>query len=426
MTSKAQKHRFLQLSNVNLESAALVAMGLDRESTLKRAQEVFATLLKALRAAKAQAVDSVFVVGNLWDTRMLGQETIAHVLEAFAQLGDLPVFIVPGKNDSYSADSPYNPHFIRALGLKPWSANVHILGQEQLERKQHPIHPDVNIFGHSFSADSRDLLKDWQTKIRQNKQALNILLLSEPVEGYFGSQDLADSERRMALTEKQIDALGADYVALGFGSNQSRLVDDRGRLIGAQAGTLVGQRFSETGPRVALFGELKREAGGAVECLVEPVEFDSRRIWTYSADTSGMTAADAVLDITQTLEELGARKGLDIIYLELEGRYQVGQEPSAIIEKIKESFYQAVVKDNTRPNYLSETFAAGSSEARFIKAMLVLKKEAEKRMAQEEASDNGEESPKGMAHLSGRIVEDALYYGLEALRQKRVNLRDVD
>ena len=235
-----------------------------------------------------------------------------------------------------------------------------------------------------------------------------------------------DSERRMALTEKQIDALGADYVALGFGSNQSRLVDDRGRLIGAQAGTLVGQRFSETGPRVALFGELKREAGGAVECLVEPVEFDSRRIWTYSADTSGMTAADAVLDITQTLEELGARKGLDIIYLELEGRYQVGQEPSAIIEKIKESFYQAVVKDNTRPNYLSETFAAGSSEARFIKAMLVLKKEAEKRMAQEEASDNGEESPKGMAHLSGRIVEDALYYGLEALRQKRVNLRDVD
>ena len=85
-----------------------------------------------------------------------------------------------------------------------------------------------------------------------------------------------------------------------------------------------------------------------------------------------------------------------------------------------------MVQDNTRPDYLAETFATGSSEARFIKAMLVLKKEAEKRMAAEEASHDGEEAPAALDHLSGRIVEDALYYGLEALRQKRVNLRNVD
>ena len=163
-----------------------------------------------------------------------------------------------------------------------------------------------------------------------------------------------------------------------------------------------------------------------IETSVEPVEFDNRRILANSVDMSGMTAGDAMLDIMQSFEDLGARKGVDIVHLELEGRYQVGQEPTAIIEKIKESFFQAVVQDNTRPNYLAETFAPGSSEARFIKAMLVLKKEAEKRMSAEEATADGEQAPAGMDHLSGRVVEDALYYGLEALRQKRVNLRNVD
>jgi len=284
----------------------------------------------------------------------------------------------------------------------------------------------LRIWGHSYVPPSPECLTQWRKMLAdRTKTKFDLLLITEPVEGTFAANELSEPMRRHVLTEKELLASGFDYVAMGFGSNQSRLRENGNGLLGAQAGSLVGQRFSEVGPRVALFGRLKKDSKGTVTTEVEPVEFDKRRILTYSADMSGMTASDAIQDITQSLEDLGARKGVDIIYLELEGRYQVGQEPTAIIEKIKESFFQAVVQDNTRPDYLAETFANGSSEARFIKAMLVLKKEAEKRMSAEEATADGEEE-RALDHLSGRIVEDALYYGLEALRQKRVNLRNVD
>jgi DNA repair exonuclease SbcCD nuclease subunit len=426
MTSALETHTFLQISNLNLDSPALVRMGLNQEHRITRAREVFGALARALAEAKARKVDAVYVVGNLWDNGTVGQETIFRVLDTFNQLGDLPVFIAPGKNDAYTADSPYNPHFLRALGLRSWSDNVHIFPSHQLEGMAHPFKKQLRIWGHSYVPPSPECLTQWRKMLAdRTKTKFDLLLITEPVEGTFAANELSEPMRRHVLTEKELLASGFDYVAMGFGSNQSRLRENGNGLLGAQAGSLVGQRFSEVGPRVALFGRLKKDSKGTVTTEVEPVEFDKRRILTYSADMSGMTASDAIQDITQSLEDLGARKGVDIIYLELEGRYQVGQEPTAIIEKIKESFFQAVVQDNTRPDYLAETFANGSSEARFIKAMLVLKKEAEKRMSAEEATADGEEE-RALDHLSGRIVEDALYYGLEALRQKRVNLRNVD
>jgi hypothetical protein len=53
--------------------------------------------------------------------------------------------------------------------------------------------------------------------------------------------------------------------------------------------------------------------------------------------------------------------------------------------------------------------------------MLILKRKAER-----EAPIQSEFSLESATKLSGRTVEDALYYGLDALRQKRVNLRNVD
>ncbi len=175
---------------------------------------------------------------------------------------------------------------------------------------------------------------------------------------------------------------------------------------------------------MALFGQLKLSTDGKIECSIESQEFDNRRICNYSADITGLSSDDAFLEIMQSLKDLGARKDEDMIHLDLEGRYQTGEEPMTIIDKLKKNFFQVVVADNTRPNYLSETFAPGSSEDKFVKAMLVLKKEAEKRMVVE--TDRSDTSTANFTHLSGRIVEDALYYGLEALRQQKVNLRHVD
>ena len=95
MVRESETHSFLQLSNCNLDCSGLSALGLSRQAELERAEEVFNAFCNALMAAQNRKVDSIFIVGNLWQTQSVNQLTIARVLDAFSQLGDLPVFLAP-------------------------------------------------------------------------------------------------------------------------------------------------------------------------------------------------------------------------------------------------------------------------------------------------------------------------------------------
>lgn len=132
------------------------------------------------------------------------------------------------------------------------------------------------------------------------------------------------------------------------------------------------------------------------------------------ADITGLSADDMMDEINLAIEDQAGRPDDDIVYLHLEGRYQAASSPADLIEKLQERFPNLVVQDNTRPDYLAEKYDTRTTEWKFIEALLALKKEAEEK-----------ESVKG-GSLSSGAVEDALYYGLDALKQKRVTVRDVD
>ena len=94
-----------------------------------------------------------------------------------------------------------------------------------------------------------------------------------------------------------------------------------------------------------------------------------------------------------------------------------------VAQSLSDQFYCLQILDNTRADYLAERFDQRTTEWKFIESMLEMKTRAEKLKHQELGSD----SLTGMtgSDVSGKTVEDALYYGLDALKTKQVTVRNV-
>ena len=113
------------------------------------------------------------------------------------------------------------------------------------------------------------------------------------------------------------------------------------------------------------------------------------------------------------------RSKSDILYLKLEGRYPVGGGSAILAGKLQDKYYHVVIEDKTRPNYKTDEVDSRTTEGRFITYMLDLQKQAE-------VAGGTTNDPSSSKPITATAIEDALYYGLDALKQKRIVLRNVD
>jgi DNA repair exonuclease SbcCD nuclease subunit len=421
--SRGDFFTFLQISNVRLDCKPLGGLELPEELKRKRIEEIVIAFKRAMTAAVEQRVGAVFVVGNLWDASVVNRATIASVITLFESVQNIPVFVVPGRYDPYGFDSPYSDEFLEALELPTLPSNVYVFGDQNFETVKHPYREDVTVTAKSYSAATLSYEKGQAGRPEPpSEKGFHILLTTDPINGFFDPYEAALEPTEHSLPDTELSSWGFSYTGVGFGDNCMELKDVTGRVVGAQAGSLTCQKISNLGARVGILGGLQYDAAGLCQCTLQPVEFDNRRIFQISADISGLSAEDATEEVVQSFEDEGARSQEDIAHLILEGRYREQSEPKEIGERLKSEFFHAVIEDNTRSDYLSETFDPRSPEARFIESMLVLKRHAER----QNVNETGQHVLIEGEPLSGRTVEDALYYGLDALRQKRVNLRHVD
>ncbi len=190
MTSKFTTFNFLQLANINLDGAYTANLKLEPARQQVRAEEVLIAFSNALREGKRRAVDAIFIVGNLWDNQTVRQNTIVEVLELFTELNPLPIFISPGQRDILSPDSPYNPNFIKALGLNSWPENVFVFA-EKCSVVHHPSLSAIAICGNSFLADRQDRPLQWENVLKSLSHGEHkILLVSEPVDKMFATDEI--------------------------------------------------------------------------------------------------------------------------------------------------------------------------------------------------------------------------------------------
>ncbi|MDQ5936357.1 MAG: hypothetical protein QG574_3693 [Cyanobacteriota bacterium erpe_2018_sw_21hr_WHONDRS-SW48-000092_B_bin.40] len=440
MTEKVGKFRFLQFSDVLLDSKLTHPgmsntnlthsnFALPREERGERAREILEATINAFTLAKTEKVDAVIIPGGLWDNVTVTGFTVNTLIEAVASLGDIPVYIAPGHRDFYTRSCLYTNDMLSARGYRHWPANVHIFTSEHFAAVPHPNRSDVAFIGRAFSKASRRTERILSGKLPKLPTAkINIGVFAGTLESH--PSVIADASRQQVqkplvypFSEDELANQDLTYAAVGNIKEAYQITTNDEKLLGAYAGCLAGGTFDELGPRYAILGEIEIDSNGQSVVNLVPQELDVRRMMLVTVDVSGLGDEDIRDEILVNLEESGVRADCDIIAINLEGRHKPGANPKEIADQMAGDFYHLLVVDNTRADYLAERFDQRTTEWKYIEAMLEMKTRAEKAKNQELGGDSLTGIPG--ADVSGKTVEDALYYGLDALRTKKVVVKNV-
>lgn len=393
--------RFLHISDVFLDARlSFKGLGMSAPKRFESNQEAFEAFSRMLNVARLRQVDAVLVTGNLWEGQSVTAATASQLSDAFAQLGEMPVLIAPGIADPYTAQSLFNPKVLAAHGVRPWSRNVHIFSSDQYTLWRHPSRKDVCFFGRANLGLPGDRMQ--KPPVPAGEQLLRVLVDYQPLEQH-GDEPLIQS---------------VDYSAFGGCLNSKVLLNDQGDTMAAAPGSLIGRSIHELGLRAGLFVEIDY-AKRPVKVRIERVPADHRQLISVAVSINGVKAPNVPEYIAKVVESSGARAGIDIVHVKLSGIYPPVQVPDIGEQQLRSLYFHAKVDNVTRPDYFIEKADQKTPAGRFIQTLQELKNKAEARGGILTGTEYG-------AILSAKEVEDALYFGLEALNQKKVTVPDVD
>lgn len=417
MSAGDGKFRFVQVGDLYLDSRqACRDLQMSASKRQARNQERLQCLARAGEIARLRRAEAVLIPGGLFEHATASSVTFNRVLEILSGLDKIPVFISPGRSDPWSIESYYAGTAALARGVRDIPANVHIFSADKLESKPHPVRTDVLIWGRACLAGttSSRMFGELSGKC-PNPEDINILvahgLLDDLVE-----TNLSNSP---SLSARDLSELGCTWSALGGYHKYREVRHHEGSAMGAYAGTPSAVQAAETGLRYAIVGTVSRSnSGKGFVVETEPVELDRRRIVNVPINIAGVKPNQVVEHARKILDSSQARSE-DIVCVRLTGTYAHGTTCAPIGEALSKRYFHLVIDNRTRPDYLVGQVDQRTTEGRFIEALLDLKHKAEARGGSLPVGDYA-------TPLSVRTIEDALYFGLDALKLGKVAPPDVD
>jgi exonuclease SbcD len=392
--------RFVQISDVHLDSRlGGGGLRLPPEKAEQRRRELREVFAAAIDLARERAVDVVLAPGDLFDDEAVGQDTVAFVIDVLSRPPRIPVVIVPGNHDPYSLASPYAAEMRAARGLPPWPPHVRIVAATAFEAFRLPELPDV-----SFTAMGHDRNRPIEERLLGRplprlEAPLQILL-------FHGSRDHTAPAGKMVtlpFSDAELAAQGFHYAAIGHYHDYAS-IEAHGRILGCYSGCPAGRSLAETGKKVVLAGEVARD-GGRPRVEIEPVRLDRREIGQVQVSVQGALHRDAFLERLSAAVAAAGFTRDDLVRVEVDGRLPRGIDPYIPPDFLADRHFHVVFDaSRLRPDYdLAAYLARGTSstEGRFVRDM----------KARIDAAADPDER---------RLLEAALYYGLDALIQKEV------
>jgi hypothetical protein len=403
MVTEKKKIRLLQLSDIVLD-ARLSFKGLEMTATMRheRNGEALEAVLSLCQLAGERQADAILVVGNLWDAQAVTASTVSRLAEAFAALGDTPVIICPGSTDPYNAQSFYDPGVLAAFAVRPWSKNVHIFSSPEHTGWISPTRPDICFIG------------------RACKGTTNQVAPPKPVNP-VNATCLIRLEYDGASVQPLEPAMHDDYAYTAFGGtrNYTEVQGADGTVRGAAAGSLIGRSIEEMGQRTALWvGLTPNPTGVGYSTTIDKLPADNRQLVPVSVNINGIRAQNVPEHIRKAIDTSPVRNS-DLLFLKVAGIYPADSVPDFTLAALQKEFYHVILADSTRPDYYLDKLDPRTTEGRFIQFLQDLKVKADSRGGAIAGTEYG-------AALSSATIEDALYYGLDALNNKKVTVPDVD
>lgn len=405
--------RFLQISDLHLDSSLQASrLGLPQDRVRMRQTELRQILPRACALVRERHLELVLVPGDLFDDEAVTQDTVNFVIDHLGALAPVPVVIAPGNHDFYSLGSPYNDELLLARKQRPWPGNVHIFrdGRWSTITLTGPAAgTQVTGLAHSANAPlSERLLALPIPRPRADDPGIIDVLI------FHGSRDNARipgrKMRTLPFADSELASQGFDYAAIGHYHDQASISDRDGRIIGAYAGCPSGRGLDETGDKYVLVGEISKEEG---DCRVtlEKIRLDPRAVRRIDVNCTGATHREALIRRIEEELAVAEPEASDLVHIRLVGRIAPGIDPNMPEGLFEDRFFHVSIDVTmVKPDYDLERYREDrlkTTEARFAREML-------KRI-------DAEPDP-----ARRRLLENALYYGLDALIQKEVMPRYED
>jgi len=391
--------KFVQFSDAHLDSTISGALNLpsQKRETLRR--ELRTAVRRACDLASEHSADLILIPGDLFDYESLDSETGSFLVQTFAEVEPIKIFIAPGNHDSLQ---PRNPYLDTEFG---WPENVHIFTSQEFQTVYlSEIGCSVTGIAHAHRGIT-DRLSVLAERMNVSERAdISILLLHGSRDGYRPS----DKENVLPFSDDELLALGFTYTALGHYHSFGQITDASGRIRAAYSGCVQGRALDETGEKYVLFGCI--DSDGKVE--LERFEVAERRVVAVEVDVTDATDNEAIFErIRSAIGSISARPQ-DIVRVSLTGilSNSVALDTSRL-ESIEDYFHVTVSSSGVEPDYnleeLARESAASPIKSAFVRKMLELSNQAT--------------SPE-----EKRIARDAIYYGLQALEGRKLEPRNAD
>ena len=305
--------KILHTADFHLDSAFTA---LPEEKARLRRQEARQLTDRLVDYANDHGVELLLLAGDLFDSDQLYGQTAQELARSLARFRGHAV-IAPGNHDFYAASSPY----ARLL----WPENVHIFREERLQRLPFPQYGCV-VYGAAFTAPAAPA--GIPGSLGPEDEGLARILL---LHGEVGVRD----SRYRAMTLKDVEQSGADYLALGhvhaFGG-----VQQAGRTFWAYPGCPEGRGFDELGDKGFLTGTVEP---GQVKLTFVP--FARHRYQWLTADVTGVDPLEALR------RELPPHPEADIFRMVLTGETEEPPRLDALYDALSPDCFYLELQDRT-------------------------------------------------------------------------------
>jgi DNA repair exonuclease SbcCD nuclease subunit len=392
--------KFVQFSDVHLDSTISGALNLPSQKRETLQRELRTAVRRACDLAIKHSADLILIPGDLFDYESLDEETSSFLVQTFAEVGPIKIFIAPGNHDSLRPRNPYLD--ITGLG---WPKNVHIFTSQEFQTVYlSDVGCSVTGIAHAHRGIT-DRLSTLAERMNISERAnISILLLHGSRDGYRPSE----KENVLPFSDDELLALGFTYAALGHYHSFAQITDASGRIRAAYSGCIQGRALDETGEKYVLLGCI--DSDGKVE--LERFEVAERRVLAVEVSVTDAKDNEAIFErIRSGIESVSARPQ-DIVHVSLTGvlSKSVALDISKL-ESIEDYFHVTVSSSGVEPDYnleeLARKSAASPVKSAFVRRMLELSNQAA--------------SPE-----EKRVVRDAIYYGLQALEGRKLEPRNAD
>ena len=251
--------KFVHIADIHFDSPFINLSDRENLGDMKRLEQrkVFK---KVIEYIKENAIDFLFIAGDLYEQQYIRKSTIEYINGLFKEIPNTKIYISPGNHDPYIKNSYYNQF--------QWNDNVHIFSSK-IEKI---AVENIDIYGYGFD-DFYCTNCGIENLEIQDQTKTNILVIHSTIDGANLEEKQYNSIPKRILEEK-----GFDYVATGHIHKLDYHTYENQNIV--YPGSLISLGFDELGEHGMIVGEIKEDKRLTTEFIplsennFEEIEFD--------------------------------------------------------------------------------------------------------------------------------------------------------